>query len=251
MSDENRESQPQQNKGSVNWLTTSIAVLTLVVSITALVPAFLSLQKTKPKVVYDIELKKIEAPELVDEKLFESFLKENKIPPETLVVRLKNIGKAAAEVTKISVETPSSIVRYGWNPRASSNPIWVELDEGKDFGDTVGVEEIKSEARSFAPSKLLEFIVGYQNSDSNTPTVEVFSDGLSAERITDISEAKTESAFRPFILPIAVFGFGFLLTAIVVFIRLLLRSLEYRKLLESMFSSVFRDTIKSLLDIIT
>jgi len=111
-----------------------IGVGTLIVTIIALIPAFLALNKETSDLYYSYNRQESETPAFVDEAKYKAFLRDNNIPSRRITLQLKNVGNAPVGEIKYSVTVPGVIVRYAYTPSKQENSVWVDTPENKDFG---------------------------------------------------------------------------------------------------------------------
>jgi hypothetical protein len=83
--------------------STFIGIITLIVTIIALIPAFLALNKETPDLYYSYNRQATEIPAFVDEEKFKAFLRENKIPSHRVTIQMKNVGNAPVAEIKDSI----------------------------------------------------------------------------------------------------------------------------------------------------
>lgn len=207
-----------------------IAVVTLIVSIIAVIPAFLSLNTKKPDVYWSRELRNYKAPEGIKEALFDDFLKKNNIPPFSYSLILKNVGNAPSKIVKFSITLDGHIVRYAFYPSKIENPIWVDVPPNKEFGFNSNLSDIVNSAKNFAPNRLLIFRLDYDSLSSDFPETEVFFDGIESKYIKDINSLSAWNPYKIFYLPAYIFIGGILLTLLWILISIIITNPVYRSI---------------------
>ena len=206
-----------------------IAAVTLIVSIIAIIPAFLSLNKEKSVVFWSYELREYSAPEGIESNLFFNFLKKNNIPPFLFSLKLKNCGNIPSKEIKFSVSTQGQIVRYVFNPSQTEKPIWVEVPTDKELGFNSGVSNIVQTVQNLAPNRLLIFGLGYESQKTAPPEIEVFSDGTECVYVSDISSVTPWNPYKVFYLPGYILAGGVGITLLWILFSVILSNPEYRK----------------------
>lgn len=206
-----------------------IAAVTLIVSIIAVIPAFLSLNKEKSVVFWSHELREYSAPDGIESHLFFDFLKKNNIPPFLFSLKLKNCGNIPSKEIKFSASTHGQIVRYVFNPSQTEKPIWVEIPADKEFGFNSGVTNIVQTVKNLAPNRLLIFGVGYESQKNALPEIEVFSDGIECEYVSDISSVTPWNPYKVFYLPGYILAGGVGITILWILLSVILTNPLYRK----------------------
>ena len=226
-----------------------IAVVTLIISIMALVPAFLSLNKEKAALYWSFILSSYEAPEGIDQALFSKFLKDNNIPTNRFSLQIKNCGNAPSEQIKFSVKTEGEIVRWIFNPSQKENPVWVDVPADKELGFKSGVSNTVQIIKNLSANKLVVFGVGYEGVSSKTPEIEMFSDGVAGNFVSNISEAPVWNPYRVFYLPGYIFVGGLAITLLWILISVILSNPEYRKTFADIGLSVLDGFSVSILNV--
>jgi hypothetical protein len=139
-----------------------IGIGTLIVTVIALVPAFLSLNKEAPDLYYNYEIQKSETPAFVNESKFKDFLRENNIPGNRVSISFRNNGNAPAKEIKFSIKVPGVIIRYEYKPKKVDKPVWVDVPDTKDYGFASTVPSVSQSIKNLATNKTISFSVGYE-----------------------------------------------------------------------------------------
>jgi len=240
------ENQDNNSKPKFSF-STIIGFGTLIVTIIALIPAFLSLNKEKPNLYYSYSHQSSETPAFVNETKFKKFLKENNIPSNRFTIKMKNVGNAPAEVIKFSVNVPGVIVRYAYNPSNKENPVWVDVPENKDFGFESDISSSSQVVKNLSPNKILTFSVGFEQKDKGFAETEVFFNGKQAKFAPVISEVPEWSPYKIFILPLTILGIGLGCTILWVTVSILLKNQKIREELVQVLKAIGEGFIRSFL----
>ncbi len=227
------------NEAKVKFqFSTLIAIVTIIVAIIAIIPAFLSLNKEKSVVYWSFESRAYSAPDGIEKNLFFDFLKKNNIPPFLLSLKLKNCGNIPSKEVRFSVSTHGQIVRYVFTPSQTDNPIWVEIPPDKELGFNSGVTNIVQTVKKMAPNRLLSFGMGYENQKNEPLVIEVFSDGIECEYVSDISSVTPWNPFKVFHLPAYIFAGGLSIAILWILLSVIFTNPLYRKTLIELVKSI-------------
>jgi len=223
-----------------------IGVGTLIVTIIALVPAFLSLNKEMPELYYSFSVQKSETPAFIDDLKFKDFLRENNIPKNRISILFRNNGNAPAKEIKFSVKVPGVIIRYEYKPPQQDNPVWVDVPDNKDYGFESSISSISQTVKKLATNKVLSFSAGYEGETKEAPEVEVYCNGKQATFISDLSKAPIWSPYRVFYLPVSILGIGLLCTILWVIGTILLRNPKIREELLDVLKLIGRSFVEAV-----
>jgi len=206
-----------------------IAIVTLIVLIIAIIPAFLSLNKEKSVIFWSYELREYSSPDGIKSDLFFDFLKKNNIPPFLLTLKLINRGNIPSKEVKFSVSTNGQIVRYVFKPSQKEKPIWVEIPADKELGFNSSITNIVQTAKNLAPNRLLIFGVDYESQKNDLPEIEVFSDGIECEYVSDILSVKPWYPYKVFYLPGYILAGGIVIIVLWILLSVIFTNPLYRK----------------------
>lgn len=208
-----------------NLGTVLIPIITLIIAVIALVPAFLSLNDKEAMIYYQIEFSKINIPKSINENKALELLKDNGIPNNTLEVKIINQGNASAKKIKISISLPEEPMVVWSQPSRNDNPIWVDIPQF----DTLKTTNSNLELKNMATTIPLSIFVGYSNIIDSKVDIQIFHDGIPAIKVDDISSIQKWSKWSVFILPGYILLAGLILTIIWSFIVVLYKNPEFRK----------------------
>ena len=223
-----------------------IATTSLMVALIALIPAFLSLNKEKPKLYYSYKITHYDTPGGINAKLFDEFLAKNNIPKHRFSLQIKNCGNAPAKEIKFSATSPGQIVRYVFTPSKIEKPPWVDVPDDRELGFGSGKTSVSQTVKNLAANRLLVFGIGYEGNSENIPHIEVFGDGREATFISNISEAPLWNPYRVFHLPGYILAGGLALTLLWIIGSVVFSSEEYRNLFKNIGASVLDSFLESL-----
>ena len=224
--------------------TPIIGLLTLVLTIIALIPAFLSLNDKEAEIYYSIKSSHITIPSKLDSDKAISTLEGAGIPGSTLELSLINQGNTKSESTKFEIELPKDIIAIWSEPSKEQNPIWVDIP---DLKFAPGDKKLQAEIKNFSSTRPLRILVGYKYSPKEIPTITVFTKGQPAAFVDDIKEVPLWSKWRVFYLPAYVFlgGIGFII--LWSFIVALIQNPSFRNTLMDSLTATASIAIGSLL----
>ena len=227
--------------------TPIIALLTLILTILALIPAFLSLNDKEAEIYYSVKTSHINIPSKLDTEKAISTLETAGIPGSTLEVSFINQGNTKSESIKFDIEVPDEIIAVWTEPSKKQNPIWVNIP---DLKFAAGDKKVQDEIKDFSTTKLFRILVGYKHSPNGNPKVTVFSKGQPAVQVNDVNEVPIWSKWRVFYLPGYLFLGGVGLILIWSFIVALIRNPSFRStLFDSLSATVGLSTASLAYDI--
>jgi hypothetical protein len=222
-----------ENVSSSNKLSTSIlSVLTLIATIIALVPAFLSLNDKQALVYYSYQTSHISIPATIDSSLAISTLEKAGIPGSTVELVIINKGNTGAKNIKFEIIAPNEILASWTEPSIESAPIWVDLPKLNIHKNKL---KVSSEIHNLATTRPVDIFVGYKYGKLKEPSVSVFFNGQPATYVQDINEAPQWSKWDVFFLPAYIFGAGIALILIWLFINALINNPKLRNDLIDIF----------------
>lgn len=208
--------------------TPIIALLTLILTILALIPAFLSLNDKEAEIYYSVKASHINIPSKLDTDKAILTLETAGIPGSTLEVSLINQGNTKSESTKFEIEVPDEILAVWSEPSKNQKSIWVNIP---NLIFAAGDKKVQDEIKDFSTTKPLRILVGYKYSPNGNPNVTVFSKGQPAVLVNDVNEVPIWSKWRVFYLPGYVFIGGMGLILIWSLIVALIRNPSFRSTL--------------------
>jgi hypothetical protein len=225
-----------ENVSTSNKLSTSIlSVLTLIATIIALVPAFLSLNDKEAHVYYSYKTSHISIPATIDSNLAINTLEKAGIPGSTVELVIINQGNTGAKNIKFEIIAPNEILAAWTEPSIESAPIWVDLPKLTTHKNKL---KVSSEINNLATTRPVDIFIGYKYGKLKEPTVSVFFNGQSANYVQNISDAPEWSKWDVFILPGYIFGAGIILILIWLFINALMNNPKLRSDLIDIFIEV-------------
>lgn len=206
--------------------TSLLAFLTLLVTVIAAIPSFLSLNKEQAAIFFSAQTSHVSVPDSLDSKKALSILEANGIPGSTVELSIINQGNSEAKKIKFSIDVPGEIIAVWSNPSTKEKPIWVNLPviqwdkESKTF---------QAEITHMGTTIPLTYYVGYLHSESGNPNVKVFHNGKPAEYVESISSVPLWSKWKVFMLPLYILGGGFGLVLFWAFVVALYKSPSFRE----------------------
>ncbi len=203
-------SESQKTNFTDRLSTPILGLLTLIMTIMALIPAFLSLNDKEAKIFYSVKSFHINIPSTLNVNQALSTLENAGIPGSTFEMSLINQGNALADSIRFEIEVPNEILAIWSEPPKKSNPIWVDIPELK-FSS--GDKKIQAEIKNFYATKPLRILIGYRHYPNEKPKISVFSNGKHASSVEDIQNVSPWSKWDVFYFPFHVFfgGMGFIL----------------------------------------
>ena len=225
-----------ENLTTSNKLSTSIlSVLTLIATVIALVPAFLSLNDKQANIYYSFNTSLISIPSTIDSNLAIDALEKAGIPGATVELSIINQGNTGADNIKFEIITPSEILATWTEPSLDSAPIWVDLPSLVKSKDKL---KVSSEINNLATTKLVNVFVGFKYVKEKVPSLSVFYDGQPAIFVSNISEVPQWSKWDVFILPGYIFVAGITLILLWLFISALVNNPTLRNGILDVFLEV-------------
>ena len=217
-----------------------VGVLTLISTLLALIPAFLSLNTKHAAVFYSLEMSEVEIPNTLDRGKIEELLNSNNIPLSTLELKIINQGNASADLVKVSLNLPSSIMSVWTVPSKEDSPVWVDipsieeenfddsfrltlkkLDTTKPLSINFGLDRSKGILSSIHSEKNSNQKINFLKAFDNASNIQVFSDGVPAVRVSNAAEVPRWSKWHVFKLPALIFGVGLILAIVWAFLSIL------------------------------
>ena len=212
-------------KNNNNIGTLLIPLITLIITIIALIPAFLSLNDKEAIIYYQMKFSKINIPKSINEDKALKLLKDNGIPDNTLELKIINQGNTSAKKVKISISLPNEPMAIWSKPSKKDNPIWIELPQFNKLKSTNSNLTLEN----MATTKSFSIFVGYTNIKNSNVNVQIFHDGIPAIKVNNILEVDKWSKWNIFKIPVYILLGGLILTIIWSFIVALYRNPEFRE----------------------
>jgi hypothetical protein len=194
-----------ENNKESKFGTSLIAIVTLIVTAIALVPAFLSLNDKKADVFYSAFISQVSIPESLDKNSILQLLQSNGVPGTTLELNLINQGNASANEVKLSITLPSDIIAVWSTPSKSDKPVWVELPEIDTSNDK---RKLRFSVKNLAATLPVTFYFGYEQLTEGNPNIQVFYDGTPAAKIESVNLVPEWSKWNVFKLPLYILAGG-------------------------------------------
>lgn len=191
-----------------------LAITTLLFTIIASIPSFLSLDRKESKVYYSHKTLYCNGIQNIEEDIISGIIKQNNFSPNALILQIINCGNSQAEQIKFSIELPGSAIKYNFIPSLADNPVWVKVAADTVFGANSGVFNVVKKLEKLAPNRILIFYVTYNDSLVDYPSIELYSDGKAGEYIENILDAPKWNPYSVFYLP------GFILGTFLIIILL-------------------------------
>lgn len=214
------------NVTTSNKLSISIlSILTLIATIIALVPAFLSLNDKQAVVYYSYNTSSISIPLTIDSDLAIETLEKAGIPGSTVELKIINQGNVGADEVKFEIVTPTEILATWTEPTVESVPIWVDIPKLNTHKNKL---RLSSELQNLSTTKPVSVFVGFKYGNEKQASAAVFFNGQPAIYIDDVSEAHKWSKWNVFILPAYIIGAGFALILVWLFVNALINNPELR-----------------------
>ena len=198
-------------KSNDTRITLIVGVITVIATIIAAIPGFVTLNRDRPDVYFSQETASILNSTVTDFDRIKGVLKSNGIPDSLSRLTIVNWGNGPANFVRFRAAVPGEVQKITSSPSALDKPAWVDLP--LDFGAPTGSSNIAFEIKMLAPTKPIIFQVGfYGNSLTNRLAWEVFFDGRPAILAAEVNARPQSLDRRQIVMPIAVFGFGALIT---------------------------------------
>lgn len=222
------------NENVSTTLTSSIlGFLTLIATLMALVPAFLSLNDKQANIYYSYKTSHISIPATMDANLAIKTLEEAGVPASTVELVIINQGNSGANNIKFEIITPTEILSAWTEPSSDSKPIWVDIPKLD-----VSLNKIASEINNLAATKPVNIFAGYKYEKPKEVKVSVFFNGQPASYVQNIDEVPRWSEWDVFILPAYIFATGLGLIFIWLFLQVLARNPKFRHDLLDIFIDI-------------
>ncbi len=224
--------------------TTIIGILTIIVTLIAAIPSFLTLNDEHPKIYYSTAASDIKIPSALNEKDIKTILTDNGIPLNTVSVSLINQGNGAAKSVMVSIKVPGEIVTAWSVPSEADSPIWVKLPK---IAVAQNQDLIVLPLVDLAITKPLIINIGYNpKSGSETEQVEVFYDGKPAEKVTDVNNVSPWSPWDIFRIPITILISGIIIVLIWAFGVVILNNPPLQETMVSLVGAVAKELVNSI-----
>lgn len=210
------EESPSSRRDAI--VATTLAVLTIIVTLIVAVPDFLSLKSKAPLVTYAVQSAEISYPPSADKSRIKDLLDKEGIPDATITVTLGNVGEEPAKQVRASLDVPGPILVHKTTPSATDNPAWVNISATYDPSNTPS--KITYDLRDMAVGPRMEIAVSYRKDRRTEPAVAVFCDGkeaLPADKAAAAKAAQTKlfsRATRVFVIGAALTIIAFVLLRI-------------------------------------
>lgn len=232
--------------------TPVLGIITLIITIIALIPAFLSLNDKEAKIYYSVKISHINIPSTIDANQALSTLERANIPGSTLEISFINQGNAQADSVKFEIEVPKEIMTTWTEPSNKSKHIWVDIP---DLKFSPGDKKLQAEIKDFSTTKPLRVLIGYKHDPNEKTKVAVFSNGKPSIVTDDINNIPPWSKWKVFYFPGYVFLGGLGLILIWSLIIALIQNPSFRSSLLAAFAEsadifVFTGAILSGLSVI-
>jgi hypothetical protein len=224
-----------------------LGVLTLLATIIAAVPAFLTLNKNEPLVYYSVEDKPLPFSNHEAVKEFREFLVQKNIPPDNLEIKLRNVGNAPAKEIKLLVNVPGSLIKWEFRPSKNDTPPWADVPNNINFGFNSNISQKDEKIGNLAADNTLALKVGYLFKYKEAPKVEIYYDGVKAKLINDVSKAPKYNQYTVFKIPALILLAGIVITILWATATILLNNDKYRQELAEILKAIVQNLFKSIL----
>lgn len=193
------------------YVTTSLTVLAIIVSLITAWPSFKTVFGRVPKVYYDVKSETVTLPPGANEAQVIQLLENQGIAPSGLRIRVINKGQAKATEVKIGAEVKGKFLYVNSTPREASRPVWVDISLD---GFNPGAKESRFSLKNLVPGKPVVFDLGFGPKDASF-SCDVVSDGVFATRVQDIEAIPSWSILRAFQTPIIVLIVGLVVSLLI------------------------------------
>lgn len=202
-----------------------LALLTLIATIIAIIPAFLALNDKEALVYFSVNTSHITIPSSLDGEQAVSALEKAGIPGSTVELSILNQGNTLAENIKFEIQTPSNVLTIWTEPTKETEPIWVEIP---DLAVDKTKQKISAEIKGLSATQPLKIFVGYEYELTKSPSISVYFDGKPAIFETDLSAVPVWSKWNVFKLPGYIFLGGIAVILLWSFIVALVENPNFR-----------------------
>lgn len=230
--------QQNPNSGFGQWITVAIGGMTILSTVVAAIPAFISLNQSRPEVYYQAQEISVLNPDSPDYENLIIVLKQNQIPDSRLTVKVKNIGDGSAEEVKFGLELDGKIHEITTNPSVAANPAWVDLpNQLNDFKGNSGATFAIS---NLATTKTLTINVTYLSYKSHREDtkIDIFYNGKPAILIDDIENTPKRTVLYEFRYVIYILGGGLILVLVVSTIIVVNQNKDYLEVISKVLELV-------------
>lgn len=219
---------------------------TFLVTLVALVPAFLALNKDQPRLYYSVTTKSYSPPEEYMQQAFLELLRKFNMPASRCEICVINSGNAPAKEARLLIKAQGSIVRTQWNPPKEAQEVWVDTPENREFGFGGATTRVSDVIHNMATNRKLTILVGYESATGDPPHIELYADGQAAERIANIGEAPEWNPYRVFYLPGAILALGVILSILWSLISVIRSNVKYQVQLAELLRGVARTMVETV-----
>jgi hypothetical protein len=208
------------------WLTSSLAVLTIIISVITSIPSFIALNRDRPLLFHSISQISVLNPAWPNYPEMVALLHSNKIPTARCRIDLLNNGDAQANEVRIGIAVSGPIAAITTVPDARQKPVWAEIPT--NLATYYGTKAAQIDIRRLAPTKVLRLEVAYFSPPGQTDngTVDAFFDGKPSTLVGDIGAAPRPTILASFRIPLLVLGIGMGITLGVAAVLVLRRNRE-------------------------
>ncbi|MCU0865727.1 MAG: toll/interleukin-1 receptor domain-containing protein [Planctomycetes bacterium] len=223
------------SRGVAVYVSTGLAILSIVVSVVVAWPAFVEAFGDRPRVVYSVAQSRLSIPKELNEAQIRAMLLREKIPDSTIKINILNRGSRQAEEIKVGLEVDGSLSSVLVDPDPSTKPVWVALTvPAVASGDRRATLLLGS----LVPDRPVSIEYSY-HSTSATMICDVVADGILAERVADVTMVPSWSLWQAIKVPVMILICGILLSIVVGVGVGMARSEKLRQLVVDLAKSLF------------
>jgi hypothetical protein len=219
---------------SVAWPKYVLGTLTVVATLIAAVPGFLSLKPKRSLVAYDITASEIVIPPGADRTRIKEVLDKEQIPDSIVALTIENIGDQPAATVSVSITVPGDILAHKSVPSFQDKPAWVSVSSIFDSQKNSSV--VFYELNKLAVGPKFKIDVSFRRTRTGDAVSEIYSDGFTA--IPTPSGSDSQNAKFNVFKPLTIFVLGTLLTVAVSLFYTMKRMPELKDSVLMLFDAV-------------
>lgn len=198
-------------RGREFYVTSLLALLSVVATMVAAWPAFHDTFRQGARVYYDVEAGQVSLPPGADEEKILRALEGLNVAPAGLRVRVVNKGTTAASEVKLGAECEGSFQYATTQPAVGAKSVWVET-ELSNFSP--GDREVVVLLKNLVPERTVVVDLGYSPREV-VVSCDVVANGILAEKVRNIDALPTWSLWEALSTPLQVLGGGLVITLFV------------------------------------